>query len=92
MKKVIRIFGLAMVVAALLVVSIGGAALAASGSQLGDGVPDRVGAPNGDCICDCLNEGECEGDCNCLCECSDGEPSWVGPLGEPKVNNYGGPH
>ena len=92
MKKVIRIFGLAMVVSVLLVVSIGGAALAASGSQEGDDAPYRVGEPNGDCICKCLLEGECVGDCKCLCECEDGEPSWVGPLRETKVNNYGGPH
>lgn len=71
MKKVIRIFGLATVVAALLVVSIGGAALAASGPQGGDaasaanGPQGGVNAPNceglGDCVCLC--DGECQTNC-----------------------------
>ena len=89
MKRVIRIMGLAMVVAALLVVSIGGAALGAEGNQKGGEAPYWVGEPNGDCSYPCTGEGEC----NCECD-DDGEPSRMGPFGNMKVNNYGkpGPH
>lgn len=79
MKRILKIVGVATVLSAILVVSIGGVVFAANGPQAGDEAPYG----DGDCICDCVCECLSEGDCACQTWNEDG------PHGVGAGNSYG---
>ena len=71
MKRILKIVGIATLISALLVVSIGGVVSAANGSQAGEG------PSYGDCDCTCECVCACLGDGDCICdECEPNEYLW----------------
>jgi len=94
-KRILKIVGIATVLSALLVVSIGGVVSAANnGPRAGDEAPYGDGDCICDCTCDCLGDGECfrYGDCTCGENAPNlwGETEQPGPHGVGAAYSYNG--